>query len=57
MGKSRYQLVIAIAASKELRILNLSEPVSSNNLFEGALRKANELNAEIAIGISAFRVE
>lgn len=57
MGKSRYQLVIAIAASKELRILNLSEPVSSSNLFEGALRKANELNAEIAIGIGAFRVE
>ena len=57
MGKSRYQLVIAIAASKELRILNLPEPVSSNNLFESALRKANELNAEIAIGISAFRVE
>jgi serine/threonine-protein kinase len=56
-GKDRNQLIVAIAASRALDRLKLTEPAAGSELFPAVVNEADATQNDIAIGIEAFQVE
>ena len=56
-GKGRNQLIVAVASQQELEQFSSGEQAASLDSFADVVAKAAASQSDIAIGLSAFRVE
>ena len=56
-GRLRNQLIVSVAADRELAFMNTKKSLFSEDYFLSVIREASTSGAEISVGLSAFLVE
>jgi hypothetical protein len=56
-GQLRNQLLVGVAASRELSLLKTDKPIRGEDFFPAVVDEADRLGADVALGVGAFRVE